>query len=238
MWAKIITIKEPKALNYFSLCALKLFNTVSQFEVNYWNELSHDILIYWDASIYIYIYIYIYVYMCMYVSVWVHINLCLGATQHNDWATVRSCSHLSLQPSMKHLPHASFHFWSTPRCVCLLYVRMYFVSLLKAVALIEAHRAIRALHLVQLKSMICLLSWLSFTSCCSHIQIQCTVPLSRPDTVKTLLCETLKHLKGYSTPKWKCCRSKSVKLRSSLQHNLRYFGIKTRRLVTVPLTAK
>ncbi len=48
MWAKIITIKRTKDLNYFSLCAFNLFNT--QFELNYWNKwLFHDILIYWDA---------------------------------------------------------------------------------------------------------------------------------------------------------------------------------------------
>ncbi len=35
MWAKIITIKRTKDLNYFRLCALNLFNTrVSQFELN------------------------------------------------------------------------------------------------------------------------------------------------------------------------------------------------------------
>ncbi len=53
---------RTKDLNYFSLCAFNLFNTrVSQFELNYWNKLIfHDILIYWDATIYIYIYIYIY----------------------------------------------------------------------------------------------------------------------------------------------------------------------------------
>ncbi len=39
MWTKIITIKRTKDLNYFSLCALDLFNTrVSQFELNYWNK--------------------------------------------------------------------------------------------------------------------------------------------------------------------------------------------------------
>ncbi len=39
MWAKIITIKITKDLNYFSICALHLFNTrVSQFELNYWNK--------------------------------------------------------------------------------------------------------------------------------------------------------------------------------------------------------
>ncbi len=39
MWAKIITIKITKDLNYFSLCAFNLFNTrVSQFELNYWNK--------------------------------------------------------------------------------------------------------------------------------------------------------------------------------------------------------
>ncbi len=60
MWAKIITIKRTKDLNYFSLCALNLFNTrVSQFELNYWNKLSwitelfHDILIYGDAPVFI-----------------------------------------------------------------------------------------------------------------------------------------------------------------------------------------
>ncbi len=45
IWAtgkqKIITIKRTKDLNYFSLCALYLFNTrVSQFELNYWNKLT------------------------------------------------------------------------------------------------------------------------------------------------------------------------------------------------------
>ncbi len=54
MWAKIITIKITKDLNYFCLCALNLFNTqVSQFEFNYWNELFDDILI-WDAPVYNY----------------------------------------------------------------------------------------------------------------------------------------------------------------------------------------
>ncbi len=39
MWAKIITIKRTKDLNYFSLFVLNLFNTrVSQFELNYWNK--------------------------------------------------------------------------------------------------------------------------------------------------------------------------------------------------------
>ncbi len=36
MWDTIITIKRTKDLNYFSLCALNVFNTrVSQFELNY-----------------------------------------------------------------------------------------------------------------------------------------------------------------------------------------------------------
>ncbi len=53
MWAKIITIKRTKDLNYFSLCALNLFNTrVSQFDLNYWNKWAfHDILIYWDKPV-------------------------------------------------------------------------------------------------------------------------------------------------------------------------------------------
>ncbi len=39
MWATIITIKRTKDLNYFSLCALCLFNIrVSQFVLNYWNK--------------------------------------------------------------------------------------------------------------------------------------------------------------------------------------------------------
>ncbi len=54
MWAKIITIKRTKDLNYFSLCAINLFNTQGlPFELNYEiNELFHDILIYWDATVY------------------------------------------------------------------------------------------------------------------------------------------------------------------------------------------
>ncbi len=54
MWAKIITIKRTKDLNYFSLCALNLFNTwVSQLLswITEINELFHDILIYWDAPV-------------------------------------------------------------------------------------------------------------------------------------------------------------------------------------------
>ncbi len=39
MWAKIITIKITKDLNYFSLCAFNLFySQISQFELNYWNK--------------------------------------------------------------------------------------------------------------------------------------------------------------------------------------------------------
>ncbi len=39
MWAKIITIKKNRDLNYFSLCALNLSNTwISQFKLNYWNK--------------------------------------------------------------------------------------------------------------------------------------------------------------------------------------------------------
>ncbi len=40
-YLKIITINRTKDLNYFSLCALNLFNTqVSQFELNYWNKFT------------------------------------------------------------------------------------------------------------------------------------------------------------------------------------------------------
>ncbi len=53
MWAKIITIKKNKDLNYFSLCALNLFNT--GFHNLSWiteiSELFDDILIYWDAPV-------------------------------------------------------------------------------------------------------------------------------------------------------------------------------------------
>ncbi len=45
MWAKIISIKRTKDLNYFSLCALNLFNTrISQFELNYWNNQYFSVL--------------------------------------------------------------------------------------------------------------------------------------------------------------------------------------------------
>ncbi len=56
MWAKIIKIKRTKDLNYSSLCA---FNLIHEFHNVSWiteiNEFSHDILIYWDAPIYIYV---------------------------------------------------------------------------------------------------------------------------------------------------------------------------------------
>ncbi len=77
---KSITIKRTKYLNYFSLCALNLFNTrVSQFELNYWNkwtfhlctcpliylthilclhfEFAHNIPVHTKLSIVIYLYI-------------------------------------------------------------------------------------------------------------------------------------------------------------------------------------
>ncbi len=54
MWDQIITIKITTDLNYFSPWEVHLFNTqVSQFELNYWNELVHDILIYWEAPVYL-----------------------------------------------------------------------------------------------------------------------------------------------------------------------------------------
>ncbi len=53
MWAKIITIKITKDLNYVSLCALNLLK--HEFHNLSWiteiNELFHDILIYWDAPV-------------------------------------------------------------------------------------------------------------------------------------------------------------------------------------------
>ncbi len=53
MWPKIITIKRTKDLNYFSLCALNLFNTrVSQFELNYWNKWTFTRHSNWDAPVY------------------------------------------------------------------------------------------------------------------------------------------------------------------------------------------
>ncbi len=57
MWAKIITIKRFKDVNYFSLCAFNWFNTVHEFHNLSWiteiNELFHYILIYRDAPVYI-----------------------------------------------------------------------------------------------------------------------------------------------------------------------------------------
>ncbi len=62
MCAKII-IKRTKDLNYFSLCALNLFNTrVSQFD-NF--SMAFKFI---DMHLYVYIYIYIYIYI---YSVWV-----------------------------------------------------------------------------------------------------------------------------------------------------------------------
>ncbi len=61
MWAKIITIKRTKDLNYFSLCALNLFNTrVSQFELNYWNKWTFP-----QHSNSFNLFIYLFINMCM-----------------------------------------------------------------------------------------------------------------------------------------------------------------------------
>ncbi len=53
MWAKLITIKRTKDLNYFSLFALNLliheFHNLSS--ITEINVLFHDILIYWDAPV-------------------------------------------------------------------------------------------------------------------------------------------------------------------------------------------
>ncbi len=79
MWAKIITIKRTKDLNYFSLCALNLFNTrVSQFEMNYWNKLTfpqHSNLlrctcILFYHSIYLLFYHIYCIFLFMHLSVW------------------------------------------------------------------------------------------------------------------------------------------------------------------------
>ncbi len=52
MWAKIISIKRTKDLNFFSLWALNLrheFHNLSL--ITEINELFHNILIYWDAPV-------------------------------------------------------------------------------------------------------------------------------------------------------------------------------------------
>ncbi len=54
MWTKIITIKRTKDLNYFSLCGLNSLNTWVLSWITEINELFHDILIYWDAPVYIF----------------------------------------------------------------------------------------------------------------------------------------------------------------------------------------
>ncbi len=57
MGAKIITIKRTKDLNYFSLCVHWIY-LIHEFHNLSWiteiNELFNDILIYWDAPVYIY----------------------------------------------------------------------------------------------------------------------------------------------------------------------------------------
>ncbi len=62
-----ITIKRTKDLNYFSLCALNLFNTrVSQFELNYWNKWTfprHSNLLRCTCIYCMCVCVYIYIYM-------------------------------------------------------------------------------------------------------------------------------------------------------------------------------
>ncbi len=74
MWAKIITIKRTKDLNYFSLCVFNLFNTrVSQFELNYWNKWTfprNSNLLRCTCRLYIYIYIYIYILHTLHHPAW------------------------------------------------------------------------------------------------------------------------------------------------------------------------
>ncbi len=53
MWAKIITIKRTKDLNYFSRVHWIYLNTsfTHLSRITEINELFHDILIYWDAAV-------------------------------------------------------------------------------------------------------------------------------------------------------------------------------------------
>ncbi len=52
---------RTKDLNYFSLCVLDLIHEFHNWNlINEINELSHDILIYWDAPVCVCVYIYIY----------------------------------------------------------------------------------------------------------------------------------------------------------------------------------
>ncbi len=78
MWAKIITIKRTKDFNYFSLCALNLFNTqVSQFELNYWNKWTfprHSNLLRSTYNIYTYVCVYIYL-LIDFILWWTHLIL-------------------------------------------------------------------------------------------------------------------------------------------------------------------
>ncbi len=76
MWAKIITIKRTKDLNYFSLCAFNLFNTrVSQFELNYWNKWTfprHSNLL-----------------RCTCVCVYIYIHTLYCRVEELDWSAER-----------------------------------------------------------------------------------------------------------------------------------------------------
>ncbi len=137
------------------------------------------------------LHMYVCVCVCVCVYMWVcgFTLTCAWGTQHNDWATGRSCSHLSLQLSIKHLPLPAPSTSEARLAVCLFCMSACFVCVLKAVALIEAHRAIRALHPVSAEiydpsPLMTELHFLLFKT------FRFNVLLSRTDTVKTLLCET------------------------------------------------
>ncbi len=94
MWAKIITIKITKDLNYFSLCALNLFNTrVSQFELNYWNKWTfprHSNLLRCTC-------VYIYIAYFFLGAKWLNFLWCVLSTQYNCQKRTLKCLEVSCQ---------------------------------------------------------------------------------------------------------------------------------------------
>ncbi len=93
-------LKEPKT-NYFSLCALNLFNIrVSQFELNYWNKWTfprHSNLLR-CTCICMYIYIYIYIFFFCSLLFWSEeIDICIANQRKNRYLSRWAKSSCSLR---------------------------------------------------------------------------------------------------------------------------------------------
>ncbi len=144
MWAKIITIKRTKYLNYFSLCALNLFNTrVSQFELNYWNKRTfpqHSNLLRCTCvciNIIIYYYIIYIILLLWWLSFFLFV-ICLNKIVYNSKSSHLLCvSHqIVIKKSAIGIGQQIFNicgFLVVIIIICILYIYTFLMNCLKSV---------------------------------------------------------------------------------------------------------